>query len=150
MKFPEPTAPRSSAAIQAEANLQRQQRQQQINQVKRQQLHQSRSVKAALVSSPPTAHRPKQLSPLLHDRHVDNLSFQLFGQEAYLEQLARKRGVSSNNDTETSRNTQSLDFSYDVRSSSLLSFVFVSLFSFSLTDLYYPSSVVEAYKGLET
>jgi hypothetical protein len=134
MKFPEPTAPRSSAAIQAEANLQRQQRQQQINQVKRQQLHQSRSVKAALVSSPPTAHRPKQLSPLLHDlhdRHVDNLSFQLFGQEAYLEQLARKRGVSSNNDTETSRNTQSLDFSYDVRSSSLLSFVFVSLFFFA-------------------
>jgi hypothetical protein len=123
MKFPEPTAPRSSAAIQAEANLQRQQRQQQINQVKRQQLHQSRSVKAALVSSPPTAHRPKQLSPL-HDRHVDNLSFQLFGQEAYLEQLARKRGVSSNNDTETFRNTQSLDFSYDVRSSSFLSFVF--------------------------
>ena len=88
MKFPKEAKPRSQSAIEAEESLKQQretarQRQRTIEQRQRQTTNQQ-----SLMSSPLQRRSIPNLSPL-QDRHVDNLSFQLLGHEAYLQHVAK-------------------------------------------------------------
>ena len=91
MKFPAEPKARVSSAIQAEENLRQQRHLRLLRNSIRRRRDEQRYNDTALQTPPilrsrTTKKNTEVLSPL-HDRHVDNLSFQVLGREAYLEHL---------------------------------------------------------------